>query len=391
MADPAANTEPDILGMSDQEFMNLNSPPSDDIQPEPEEVTPAQEVESEDTSSGSVSSENEENETESEEASEDADKVVADSDKPKSDEGNQNTEKSTNQKKAEKEPVADTVDFKSFYDTIMKPFKANGKLIAPKSPEEAIQLMQMGANYTRKMQDLVPARKAVMTLENNGLMVNGVLDEGKLSYLIDLDKKNPEAIKRLIKESGFDAMGYDPDDKDGYTPHGNHIVSDSQVVFKAALDDVSSTDEGIKTLQEINANWDQASKDVLFNNPDVVRIINDQRASGIYDKIVDEINHQRTVGGIGQSVPFIQAYRLVGDQMQSRGEFNQQASKEVPATQQPNKQPIAVRAEAPKVQVNNSEQVAAAASTRAQNKSAKVQSNPLALSDEDFMKQMSNR
>lgn len=50
---------------------------------------------------------------------------------------------------------------------------------------EAVQLMQKGANYTRKMQDIAPHRKVLLMLENNGL-----LDEGKLSYLIDLEKKN---------------------------------------------------------------------------------------------------------------------------------------------------------------------------------------------------------
>lgn len=53
------------------------------------------------------------------------------------------------------------------------------------SVDEAIQLMQMGANYTRKMQELQPHRKTLLMLENNGL-----LDEGKLSFLIDSDEES---------------------------------------------------------------------------------------------------------------------------------------------------------------------------------------------------------
>lgn len=410
MDNPAATTEPDILAMSDEEFMNLNSPPtSTEVATEEPAATTTKETvveEKDPASSGSDAVEDkvEEDSTKKvdpETGTDDANSAkVADNnedstgkDKASTAKEPQTTEKTPEQKKADTtaKPGTEPTDYKSFHDTIMKPFKANGKMVTPKSAEEAIQLMQMGANYTRKMQDLVPARKAIMTLESNGLMTNGVLDEGKLSYLIDLDKKNPEAIKKLLKDSGFDAMGYDPDEKESYTPHGNHIVSDSQVVFKAALDDVASTDEGRQTLQEINTNWDQASKDILFKNPDVVKVINDQRASGVYDKIVEEINHQRTVGNIGQSVPFLDAYRLVGDHLQASGAFGQPASTTVAAQQQADKQPIAVRAETPKSQVENSDQVAAAASTRAQNKSAKVLTNPLALSDEEFMKQMSNR
>lgn len=45
------------------------------------------------------------------------------------------------------------VDYKAGYEQIMALTKANGKTMQVKSVEEAIQLMQMGANYTRKMQN----------------------------------------------------------------------------------------------------------------------------------------------------------------------------------------------------------------------------------------------
>ena len=51
--------------------------------------------------------------------------------------------------------------------------------------------MQMGAGYGRKLQDMQPHLKTLRMLEKNNL-----LDEGKLSYLIDLDQKNPDAIKK---------------------------------------------------------------------------------------------------------------------------------------------------------------------------------------------------
>ncbi len=68
-------------------------------------------------------------------------------------------------------------DYKALYEKVMAPLKANGKTIDIKSPEELIQLAQMGANYTRKMQAIAPHRKVLLMLENNGL-----LDEGKLCF-----------------------------------------------------------------------------------------------------------------------------------------------------------------------------------------------------------------
>src|SRR5574344_1636015 len=51
-------------------------------------------------------------------------------------------------------PDAETAptDYKAFHDQVMAPFQANGKTIQLRSVDEAIQLMQQGANYTRKMQ-----------------------------------------------------------------------------------------------------------------------------------------------------------------------------------------------------------------------------------------------
>ena len=89
---------------------------------------------------------------------------------------------------------SEKTDYEAFYKEVMTPFKANGKLIELRNPAEAVQLMQMGANYTRKMQAIQQHRKVLTMLENNGL-----LDEGKLSFLIDIEKKNPDAIQKLVK------------------------------------------------------------------------------------------------------------------------------------------------------------------------------------------------
>lgn len=413
MDNPAA-TQPDISQMSDEEIMAMAEPPavassdnndssSSGSQAEQQQEEEQSTSEQEENNQESTSEEGVEGEQSTEEVDQNTgkdpvkDAKVADNkvdnkveDKATSGKEPQTkTEQTQNQEKEGKtsaKPESEAIDYKAFHEAILKPFKANGKMVSPKNAEEAIQLMQMGANYTRKMQDLAPYRKAGMMLENSGL-----LDEGKLSYLIDLHNKNPEAIKKLIQDSGYDVMSHDPEEKSNYQPNGNHTVSDAQVAFKSALEDVASTDEGRQTLQEINTTWDQASKDILFDNPDVLHTINIQRASGVYQKITEEINHQRTLGKIGPNVSFLQAYRYIGDQLQASGAFGQPAQKEQSAVPQQQVQPVAVRAEKPKPQVDNTAQVAAAATTRTQGKSAKVTRNPLEMSDDEFMKQFDNR
>ncbi|WBQ32533.1 putative tape measure protein [Erwinia phage Kuerle] len=398
MENPAAETQPDISKMSDDEILAMDSFPSapadaaapssgsQEEQTQQEEVVQPQQtdVEEEESTVEQQQSTEEVDQNTGKDPVKDAkvaDNKVDNTDPTAATSGKEtqtNTEQTQTQK--DNKPADGEIDYKAFHETILKPFKANGKMVAPKDAAEAIQLMQMGANYTRKMQDLAPYRKAGLMLENVGL-----LDETKLSYLIDLHNKDPQAIKKLIEDSGYDVHEHDPDVKSTYTPNGNHTVSDDQVAFKAVLDDVASSEGGRETLHEINTKWDQASKDLLFTNPEIAATIHSQRESGVYQKITAEIEHMRTLGQIGASVPFLQAYRAVGDKLQAAGAFNP-----VPQQEAEKPAPVAVRAAKPKPQVDNSAQAAAAASTRTGGKPTKPQPN-FAVSDEEFMKQFENR
>ena len=276
-------------------------------------------------------------------------------------------------------------NYEELYNEIMKPFKANGKTIQLKDPAEAIQLMQMGANYTRKMQDIQPHRKVLLMLENNGL-----LDAGKLSYLIDLDKKNPEAIKKLVKDAGINPLEIDTEAETTYRT-GNHTVPDEEVVFRTTLDELSSSPEGKATLQVINTEWDQASKEVLWTSPQVMTLIHQQRENGIYAMISTEIDRMKTLGKIPATMPFMQAYKEVGDLLTKQAEA---AATTSPAATVVPPAVVATRTGAPKATVTANAKASAASPTRTIGSTAtKTLVNPLALSDEDFMKmpKLSNR
>jgi len=273
---------------------------------------------------------------------------------------------------------ATTVNYEDSYKKIMAPFKANGKMIELKSEEEAIQLMQMGANYTRKMQDIQPHRKTLLMLENNGL-----LDPDRLSFLIDLDKGNPEAITKLLKDHGIDPLGIDTDQDSTYLV-GNHKVTDDEAAFRNQLDELSSNPEGQETLRTINSTWDQASKEVLWNDPNVMGIIHTQRENGIYSLISSEIERRRILGQIPPNTPFIHAYKAVGDEMAANNQLGV-------TTQSAANSPVARRVATPKPAVANGDKASAAATTRSTSKPATTVVNPLAMSDDDFMKQMQNR
>lgn len=269
-----------------------------------------------------------------------------------------------------------------FYNQIMKPFKANGKMIELRSPEEAVGLMQMGANYTRKLQEIAPHRKTLIMLQNNGL------DHDKLSFLIDLDKGDPEAVKKFIKDRGIDPLDIDTSTDPAYLG-GNHQVTDEEVAFRTVLEELRSTPEGSATLKEVNDRWDTASKELLWKHPDLLEVIQEQRSNGVYDAISAEIDRRRTLGKLSANVTFMDAYKLVGDELYAP---RNPTAGTAPTAQEP--QVLATRPATPKPSVSNNDKVTAAAPSRGTAAKPQDQSNPasfLAMSDDDFLKQMKDR
>lgn len=381
------------LEMSDEDILKMNPPEVEEPKEEPHqeeeekvEESTTKEEDSQEEPKESEENKDSENKTSEEEPKEEL--TEESKEEPNKEEennssgsGSKEEEKEKSSKEAEKKEEnkeqpsekSATIDYKKFYEKIMTPFKANGKLITLKTPEEAIQLMQMGANYTRKMQAIAPYKKTLLMLENNGL-----LDEDKLSFLIDLDKKNPEAIKKLIKDAGIDPMDIDTSTEPQYK-EGSHKVSNEEAAFMTVLDDLKQSQDGMQTIKEINSNWDDASKNILWSSPDIMRTIHQQRENGVYQLIVDEMERQRTLGNISPETPFLVAYKQIGDAL-------------VANKQKAAPQPVAVKAKTVKTStVKNNEKAKAAAPNRTTPSAPKRFINPLAMSDEEFLKQMKDR
>lgn len=295
------------------------------------------------------------------------------------------------------EAVQEPLNYAQIGELIMKPFKANGKMIEVKTPEEAVKLMQMGANYTRRMQDIQPHRKMLTMLENNGL-----LDEDRISFLIDLDKKDPAAIQKLIKDSGIDPLEIDTAVEPAYQG-GSHKVTDAEMNFHTAVEELVAQDGGKESVEVFNTTWDQTTKEKVFAEPGLLKTMHDQKQNGIYDRISAEIERQRTLGALPISTPFIVAYQSVGLDLHNAGAFNDLAPKVVPpASAEPSSpivsaettaapQPVATRAAAPDPVVDNNDKVSAASPTNTAARPAKPVVDIFAMSDDQFMASMQGR
>lgn len=419
-------TGQDVLSMSDEDMMNMSGPPpmveeeavqqpQNDEPPVVEEETPEQEVDP----SGSkpedeTSPETGDNEDDSSVlaiADEDMDKPVPpkkqkekEQEKPKADAEKKPEEKP--EAKPETPAVPAPINYEESYKKIIgTPFKANGKMMTVNSPEEAVALMQRGADYSKKMLALKPSLKIMKMLENNGL-----LDEQKLAHFIDLDKKDPAAVAKFLRDKEIDPLDLDLSQEPQYKP-GNHTVSDAEMAFTSVLEEVRSSPTGNDTIKVIEKDWDNESQQRIFAEPAILKLMDVHRSSGVYDQITSEVERLKLLGTIPENTVFLDAYKSVGDMLHQHGRLKvngvptnqmgkpapapapaQAPVQQSPAPVQPNpapaqRQPVAAKPAAPKPNVSNSAAARAAASPRSNTtKTTPADFNPLAMSDEEFEK-----
>lgn len=212
-------------------------------------------------------------------------------------------------------PVVTAEQMADFYAKVSAPFKADGKDMQVRNPEDVIRLMQMGANYSRRMQELKPIRA-----QDNLLKAHGLNTPEKLNFLIDLSKGKPEAIQKLLKDHKVDPIDIDVSKEPQYAPT-NYQMNPKDAAFHEAIENTIASEGGVDIIRDINAKWDEQSKEALREQPAIFENLLAQKRSGVYEKIQKELEYQRTMGFL-TSVPFLQAYHQVGEAMQKAGVFN---------------------------------------------------------------------
>lgn len=357
-------TEDDLANMSDDEIMNLSpdaiaSPDAGETTEGDADTATAVEGESTEGVEQVQEEEVESNETEAKDVSDDAGE--------KSGASNE-----TVQPEQSKQPSAE-LDYKAEYEKLFKPFKANGREISIDSVDDAITLMQMGANYNKKMAALKPNIKLLKLLESNNL-----LSEEKLNFLIDLDKKNPDAITKLLKDSEIHPLDLDLEKQSDYKPTVR-TIDDRQLKLEETLESIQDSTHFSKVTGLVRNVWDDQSKQVVYNNPELLSILNAHMASGVYDIISNRIEKEKLFGRL-QGMSDIEAYKAVGDMIQSEGGFSAIAQKQAPRTAPAPTKP------SPSDAGRVDKRRAASPSASAPKVSKEPDFNPLALSDDEFMK-----
>jgi hypothetical protein len=217
------------------------------------------------------------------------------------------------------------VNYQAEFTKLMAPFRAAKREIKLDNIDDARRLMQMGVDYSRKMEAMKPYQRVLQTLEKNNL-----LNVERLNFLIDLDQKNPEAIKKILKDSDIDPMDLSLEDNINYKPN-DHMVAEQDVALNEVLSTIQHTDTFDRLSKVISEEWDKASREILYNDPGIIVALNNNMESGVFDQIADEMARERILGRL-TGMSDLEAYKSVGDAIQARKGWKQPTSGKEPST-----------------------------------------------------------
>ena len=158
-------------------------------------------------------------------------------------------------------------------------------------------------------------------------------------------------------------------------------MNDKELELDSVLAEIKETPTFNTTLDVLGNKWDVNSRKVVLENPSLIKVINDHVGSGIYSTIVSEVDRLRVLGKL-EGLSDIEAYKAVGDILNSKGAFNA-SSRQVNA---PNSNKVTNR-ENPQLK----QQKKAAASVGKSVKTVSNDFNPLSMSDEEFEKIASSK
>lgn len=275
-------------------------------------------------------------------------------------------------------------DYKAFYESVTRQFRANGRDLRVSNPEDIIALMQQGANYDKKMASLKPALQVHRTLEKAGL-----LDPEKIGFVIDLYQKKPEAIAKLIQDSNIDLYNFDPKQSEGYVPQAPQ-VNDTEIALRSVMAELEDSPTFQQTFDHLSTQWDANSQEQIIQNPDLLRVFDEHKSLGIFDQVVDAVRSERMFGRL-RNVSDLEAYQLVGERLFGQAQAQQETT--IPAQSSAVAQPAPIVVPpTPKVPVQdpnlNSKRKAAAAPRKEAGAKPADDFNPLLVSDDQLMEIM---
>lgn len=267
-----------------------------------------------------------------------------------------------------------SIDYKGEYERLLAPFNAAGQEVQVKSVDEAIRLMQQGVGFHKKNAAIKDLKRKIQPLEDFKL-----LTDENISLFIDLiGKKDKNALNKLINDFGVDPLDINTDDSSEYKPN-TYTADESRLELDEVLDELRTSPHYTNILDIVGNRWDAQSKQTVAENPRIMRDLEQHMKAGIYEVVSKEVERRRMFGeftGVGD----LAAYNQVGQELR---QSQQQQAQQAPAV--PPQQPVITQTNGTNPELNQKRKAAGTTKSMPSGQTA-PQTNPLSMSDEDFLK-----
>lgn len=223
---------------------------------------------------------------------------------------------------------SNNINYEEFYNAVMSPIKDRDPALIPRNIDEVTTLINRGYDSISNADLYLNSRRTTEFLADNG-----ITSDESLAYALDLLKGNKQALKKLIKEHNInvselsdDSSMYDDDESGSkgtveYKPETVNTLTTKDIVFRDAYKNLLKDDKGKELANTILNNFDSVSKQVIYDEPRLIQFLMNCKNSGIYDKIVDEMNREATFNSNLASQPFIHRFKEVGDKLYGEANF----------------------------------------------------------------------
>jgi len=170
-------------------------------------------------------------------------------------------------------------------DSKIKTFKANGKdftFTEAEMMEQFEGVFGKAMDYTQKMQKIAPYRKMISALESENI------SQDQFNLALDILKGDKNALKQLAQDKKIDLSDLSfEDDETTYTPT-DYGDTDFQSQVKDIESKIGNDAEYTTTVDIIDNQWDDASRKLIADNPNVIMGLHNDVKTGVYDKIAPE-------------------------------------------------------------------------------------------------------
>lgn len=191
-------------------------------------------------------------------------------------------------------------------------FTANGQKFSFTQEEINAQfegVFGKAMDYTQKMQKISPYRKMISALETEGV------SQEDLNVALDALKGNKGALAELLERNKVDAFDLDSDNSENPYQATEYGKTEFQEEMESITQDLSADAEYAITVDVIDQQWDEGSRNILADNPKMIRGLHADIKNGVYDKVAPLAMKMKVLDGNTKSD--IEYYILAGEQAYS--------------------------------------------------------------------------